>query len=164
MKILITIIILTAIPLFAQQDEECIFDQSTQTDEFIKTKGVFSNYVWDNDKKEATIVLDNGDVLKARRGGCVHFGMSGELESSDTSVELTDINYWFEKAMWIAQNILDQSDAEHLKNQISKKQYTLLSENDSIYVVIPHDSYDEFSISVRKEKGKVFVYVGYYFS
>jgi hypothetical protein len=77
-KIIILLLFIPAF-LFSQEDEECTFDQNTQTDKFIKSIPEFSNYKWDNEKKEAIINLKNGSILIARRGGCVHFGVSGEL-------------------------------------------------------------------------------------
>ena len=164
MKILLLFIFLNVGCLIAQQDEECVFDQSTQTDEFIKQKGVFKVYEWDNERKEATIQLENGNILRASRGGCVHFGMSGELEILNNMVEINETSYWLESALWIAKNVFDDADIKFLEHQISNENYSLESDSESIYIFIPHDYYDEFSIAVRKENGKTFLYVGYYFS
>lgn len=145
------------------QEEGCVFDQSKQTDDFIKDKGVFSEYVWDKDKKKATIRLNNGNILKAFRCGCMHFGMYGEPELKN-DVDLFDLNYRFDKAVWIARNLFDETDAEYLEHQITRENYFAQSDADSIYIFIPHETNDEYMVSVRIENGSVFLYVGYYFS
>lgn len=157
------ILTLISVSFAFAQEEECIFDLSTQTDDFLKEKGVFKDYTWDDDKKEATIILDSGDILKAHRGGCVHFGMSGELILKDSVTSIENMDYWLDKATWIAKSLFNEADSEHLKNQLSTKGYQAETDSDSIYIFIPHESYIEYSISVRKENGATYVYVGYYF-
>jgi hypothetical protein len=49
--------------------DDCFFDQTTQTDEFLAEIPEFSDYIWDNVQKVATILLDDGDTLKVKRGG-----------------------------------------------------------------------------------------------
>jgi hypothetical protein len=163
MRITLLLVLFSITPVLAQEGE-CVFDQSTQTDDFIKDKGVFTDYVWDADKKEATIRLDDGNILKAYRGGCMHFGMSGELEIKNTDVELFELSYWFDKAVWIARNLFDETDAEYLETQIARENYLAHTDIDSIYIIIPHETYDEFTVSVHIKDGSVFLYVGYYFS
>ena len=141
-----------------------MFNRTTQTDEFIRKKGKFTDYEWDNEHKTATIKLENGEILKAFRGGCVHFGMSGELFTNFDSTKIKDLDFWLDRALWISKNIFDFKDYEYLKEQLAKKDYHLESNGNSFYIFIPHKIYDEFSISVRIEEGKAVLYVGYYFS
>ena len=164
MKILILFIFLNISTVFSQQDEECVFDRNTQTDEFIRKKGEFTEYEWDNETKTATVILESGNILRAYRGGCAHFGMSVELEILNSTVDLNETKYWLKKALWVSDKVFDDSDNQFLKNQLTSENYTLESDSDSFYIFIPHEYYDEFSIAVRKENGKIFLYVGYYFS
>ena len=164
MKILLLFIVLNVSPIISQEIEECVFDQTTQTDEFIKKKGEFKKYEWNKETKTATVKLESGNVLRIFRGGCVHFGMSGELEILDNVVDLSDTKYWLEKALWISEKVFEDSDNQFLNNQLTSEHYSLQSDSNSFYIFIPHKYYDEFSIAVRKENGKVFLYVGYYFS
>lgn len=162
MRIAFLLVLLSVSFTFAQA-EECIFDLSTQTDDFLKEKGVFKDYTWDDDKKVATIILESGDILKAQRGGCVHFAMSGELILNGSVSSIENMDYWLEKATWIAKNLFSKADSEHLENQLATKEYQAHTDSDSMYIFIPHESYIEYSIAVRKENGATYVYVGYYF-
>jgi hypothetical protein len=113
MKFISLIFFLIAINVYGQDD--CIFDQATQTDEFIKDIEEFKNYSWDDKTKEATIILENGDTLIAQRGGCNHFGISGLLIEKRGVEEPLDQNYIFEKGLWIAQRLFHLTDFQELK-------------------------------------------------
>lgn len=163
MKYTIIFFFLMSTLIFSQEEEECIFDQDTQTDEFVKKVSEFSNYSWDDNLKEATIQLKNGNVLVAHRGGCVHFGISGELYLKDCGINLQDLNYWFREAKWIGKRLFSDSDFKLLKESIDNKTYTDLSDEGAAYIIIPHNTYNEFSISVKKDDASKVLYVGYYF-
>ena len=149
--------------MFSQSEEECVFDLETQTDEFVKDIPEFSNYVWNNDRKEATIKLKDGNILIAHRGGCVHFGISGELHLKGNEISINDFDYWFEKVKWIGKRLFNDSDYEILVKSLENKTYTDMSDNRGIYIVIPHKTYNEFLISIKTEEKSKVLYVGYYF-
>jgi len=163
-KIHLILFILISNLINCQEIEECVFDKTTQTDEFIRNKTKFTEYEWDNENKTATIKLENGETLKIFRGGCIHFGMSGELFTNFNSSKINDLDFWLDKSLWVSKNIFDNKDYEYLKEQLAKKDYHLERNENSVYIFIPHEIYDEFSISVRMEGGKAVLYVGYYFS
>jgi hypothetical protein len=163
-KIHLILFMLITNSIICQEIEECVFDRTTQTDEFIIKKGKFTEYKWDNENKTATIKLENGETLKAFRGGCVHFGMSGEIFTEFDSSKINDLDFWLNKALWISKNLFDNKDYEYLKDKLTKKDYHQERDENSIYIFIPHEIYDEFSISVRMEDEKAVLYVGYYFS
>lgn len=163
-KIYLVLLFLITNSILSQEIEECVFDRTTQTDDFIKTKGIFTDYEWDIENKTATIKLDNGDILNAFRGGCVHFGMSGELFTNKDSSTIDNLDFWLAKAKWIAKNLFENKDYEYLKDQLANNDYYFERGENSFYIFIPHDFYDEFSIAVRMENGKAVLYVGYYFT
>lgn len=163
MKYITILLVILAAPIFSQEDEECTFDQKTQTDEFVRGVPEFSDYTWDSQIKVATIKLENGSILKAHRGGCVHFGISGELYLKDSEKGIRNLEYWFERSLWIAQRLFSEHDYNVLHNSILNKTYSNQSGDGFTYLLIPHDSYNEFSISVKKEGDIGIVYVGYYF-
>lgn len=163
-KYRIIIILLLTNHLFSQNDEECTFDLKTQTDEFVKTVPEFSDYSWDDIRKEATIKLENGNILVAHRGGCVHFGISGELYlKGDDGISLQDLDYLFREAKWIGKRLFSDSDYKLLRESINNKTYADLSDESGTYILIPHKTYNEFSILVRTEGKSKVLYVGYYF-
>jgi hypothetical protein len=71
-------------------EDDCVFDLNTQTDDFLKETPKFSNYVWNNERKKATIKLDNGNTLIVTRGGCVHFSFYGNLLLNKSELDLND--------------------------------------------------------------------------
>jgi len=161
MKYLIFFLSLISYNTFAQED--CTFDQSTQTDEFIRNIPEFSNYIWNDNKKEATILLENGDTLIAHRGGCVHFGISGDLFVSLDNNENYDLEDWLDKCKWMAKRLFSEYDFEVLVSSLKNKTYTKFSENNMIYMVIPHNSYIEYYIAIPTDGKSKKVSIGYYF-
>lgn len=157
---LISLILIPFLSL-AQEEEECIFDKSTQTDEFIRDIPEFANCTWNDNTKEATITLANGDTLIAHRGGCVHFGISGTLITDDTT-DFNNLDYWFNKSLWIGERIFSEKDLETIKKSIRDKTYAMPYETNS-YIFFPHQAYSEFAMTLKKEKGKVELYIGYWF-
>lgn len=147
--------------VLSKVEDDCPFDLSNQTDDFIKDVPEFSDYVWNSSTKEATIKLPNGDVLIAQRGGCSHFGLSGTLISTD-STPLSNEDYWRKKVLWIAKRIFDETDYSFLVYSLESKSYEKGDEPYSYY--FPHEYYSSFSITMTTKDGKVELYVGYYFA
>lgn len=161
-KLFIIFLLLTPLLTLAQEEEQCIFDQSTQTDEFIRSVPEFSNYNWNKETKQATITLTNGETLIAHRGGCIHFGISGTLISNDTT-EFNNLDYWFNKSLWIAERLFSESDFQIVKKSIQNKTYSM-PDGTTSYILFPHKSYSEFAMTLKKNNGKIELYIGYYFN
>ena len=62
-----------------RQNQDCIFDQSIQTDVFLKGIKELEGYTWYDDSKSAEIVLNDHWSLTITRGGCDHFLLSAEF-------------------------------------------------------------------------------------
>lgn len=108
-----------------QVEIDCIFDQKSQTDEFLRGIPQLAGYEWDSAQKLATIVLDTEDTLLVRRGGCNHFGVSAKfILRNDT----TDYSKWdnvFERVLWIS-NLLDSEFYhEKIKQTLDSSQYEI---------------------------------------
>ena len=163
MRKLFAILLLTPLLTFAQEDEECIFDRATQTDEFVRSVPELSNYTWNNETKEATITLPNNETLVAQRGGCVHFGISGTL-ITDNETDFDDLNYWLNRSLWIAERLFSANDFQTVKASIEDKTYSMpMPDGSTLYILFPHDYYSEFAITLKRNKGRVELYIGYYF-
>ena len=160
--------IIVFIPLFslAQSDEECIYDQSTQTDEFIRDVPEFSNYIWNDKSKTATIYLPAGEILKAHRGGCVHFGITGTLSVPNSTKSPSDLDYWFKRCKWIAKRLFNAKDFETLVDSFNMRSYTdtdWVVNKESKYILIPHPTYNEFWVFIRYENDTTNLSVGYWY-
>ncbi len=159
MRRLLPLFLIAPVLSFAQQ-RDCFFDQEAQTDDFVKSVPEFVDYTWNSDTKEATISLPGEEVLIAQRGGCYHFGVSGTLITQDPTA-LEDIEYWFQRGLWIAERLFDKADVELLRKWKEDGRYRLL-DRDPYYLVFSHDAYSDLSIVWRKKDNEVELFIGYY--
>lgn len=130
MKILIAIIILI-IPTHSFCQDDCIFDQKTQNDDFLKGNLAFKNYSWDTETKTATIPLEDGDTLEIYRGGCMHFSVIATFVTHRSIVDYNDWEEVYKIVYWIAQS-LEEFDYELLKKAINEKDFFIDDWNYSV--------------------------------
>ncbi|NMM47683.1 hypothetical protein [Marinigracilibium pacificum] len=100
------------------EESDCIFDQSNQTDEFLKDIDALADYSWNSKTKTATIIMDLNDTLLIKRGGCDHFGVSAEFRIQNKQIDYNDWNNVFIKVLWIAEVLNTQFLYENIKNDI----------------------------------------------
>jgi len=163
MKIFYVLLLLTYSQVYSQDD--CIFDQSTQTDEFIKDIKEFHNYTWDDLKKEGTIILDNGDTLIATRGGCDHFGISGTLIQLTSELKTMDQKFIFEKGLWMAERLFDNKDFQQLKILIKNEDYRIEQYDDQrFFLYFNHEYFSEYYLLGKWYDGILKIEIGYYYS
>lgn len=105
--------------------EECIFDQATQTDEFLKDVNELKGYKWDYTSRTATYILEQGDTLLITRGGCNHFTVSAEFRLTNDKTDYADWNNVFKKALWIADALDNEFYSKELKKDIELKKVTI---------------------------------------
>ncbi|EPR71061.1 hypothetical protein ADICYQ_0652 [Cyclobacterium qasimii M12-11B] len=146
-----------------ETEDDCIFDLTTQSDEFIQHIPEFKNYTWNDSTKTATILLQNGDTLYAQRGGCYHFGISGKLVKLNDDHSIDNIDHWLGEAKWISKRILDDSDYQELEQMIVSKNYDLDLDNDRIYIAFKGHNYSEWYLTVERLHGNTIIDTGYYF-
>ncbi|RIJ42554.1 hypothetical protein [Pontibacter oryzae] len=140
---------------YEESMDDCIFDQETQTDEFLKNVSELNNYSWDNDKRTATVILETGDTLLIYRGGCNHFSVAAEFRFRK---DKTDYSRWsnvYEKVLWIA-NLLDKEfDYNELKQAINSKNltYKRLEETETDEVLFNDPSLQEQNYKIERKLG-----------
>ncbi|WP_340153380.1 hypothetical protein [uncultured Marivirga sp.] len=163
MKILLLFFL--TLPLQALgQEEDCIFDQETQTDEFIRDIQEFQNYEWNDSTKEATIILESGDTLIAYRGGCYHFGISGTLKTADQELRETSKDYILEKGLWMAKNLFTTFNFNELQNKVTTEDYEIIRSDEEIFhIEFNHDYYSEYYLRAEQLDGQLKVEIGYYY-
>ena len=118
-------------------EDDCIFDQSTQTDEFLKDIQALKSYVWDYESRTATILLENHDTLLISRGGCYDFGVSAEFRIRNDTMNYKNWNMVFEKVLWIAKILESEFDYTRIKENIESNEI----------VIENYDGYDAVSFS-----------------
>ncbi|TPN80979.1 SH3 domain-containing protein [Aquimarina algicola] len=146
----------------ADQEDDCVFDFNTQTDDFLKEIPEFSNYVWDNKQKKATIKLDDGNTLIVTRGGCNHFSFYGNLLLEKSELNLNDESKIFKKALWIAEKLFNKSDLNFINESLNKRNFEIeQSENQKKYI-FQIDRYCDMTIVVEKtNNNQISIEIGY---
>lgn len=136
-------------PLSLHEQEDCIFDQVTQTDDFLKGIKELETYIWDAETKTAEIVLNDHWSLTIKRGGCDHFEMSANFiyDRILNIEEENDKQQIFDSIIWIT-SLLEDFDGEDIKRVI---------EEDKVYVT-KRDEYN-YHANFMDEK----LYELYYF-
>ncbi len=115
--------------------DDCIFDQNTQTDEFLKGIKELQDYKWDSVSKTATVTLDNGDTLLIKRGGCNSFGVSAEFKIIKDTTDYSNWNNVFKKILWISKVLDTEFAFEKIKDEIDSNKISIESykEYDVVY-------------------------------
>lgn len=111
-------------PQNKEEVPECIFDQKTQNDDFLKGKKELKGYTWDDKTKTATLKLSDTETIEIYRGGCDYF-IHGAKFIVPKSISLdNDKDAIMKKKLWISELIFDKEGFELIKNNIENKKYT----------------------------------------
>jgi hypothetical protein len=144
-------------------EQECIFDQSTQTDAFLKGIKELEDYTWDNESKSTEIVLNDHWFLTITRGGCDHFLLSAEflydrnLEFKDNKQEI------LEKIIWITSLLKEEFEFETIKKCIEEDKMTFTETTNGFYGnFMDSKIYEMYTFDYRKEKGNTVFGISYY--
>ena len=141
----------------------CTFDLNTQTDDFLKEIPEFSNYVWDNEQKKATIKLGDGNTLIVNRGGCAHFSFYGNLLLNKSELNLNDESKIFKKALWIAEKLFHKSDFEFIKESLNKRTFEIEQSENQKYYDFQIDRYCDMTLVIEKtNNNQISIEIGYY--
>ncbi len=144
-------------------EDDCVFDLNTQTDDFLKDAGEFTNYVWDNKQKKATITLKNQNTLIVTRGGCAHFSFYGNLILNNSQLSLNDENKIFENALWISKKLFHKSDFEFIKQLLNKRKFEIIQSENQKYYDFQIDRYCDMTLVIEKLKdNQISIEIGYY--
>lgn len=114
--------------------QDCVFDQSTQTDEFLKGIKELEDYVWFSEEKKAEIVLNDHWNLTIKRGGCDHFEMSATF-LYDRIIDIEnekDKEQIFDSVIWIT-SLLEDFHAEDIKQVIEENKVTITKRDEFDY-------------------------------
>jgi len=84
MKILLTLLVLVSFSVYAE--EECIFDESVYVDFINKYQAKNINSRIETDKRTLIIKRKNEQII-VKGGGCVHLGVSIDLNTKQTYTE-----------------------------------------------------------------------------
>jgi len=114
--------------------EDCIFDQETQTDDFIKGIKELKGYVWNANLKTAKVTLNNHWLLEIARGGCDHFELSATFKSKAKLDLEKDRDTIFNKIVWIT-SLIEEFEGEAIKETIENNKLSITKESESFSYV-----------------------------
>lgn len=146
--------------------EDCIFDQTTQTDDFLREIKALENYVWNSETKTAEIVLNDHWSLIIKRGGCDHFEFSA-LFVCDRILDINKENdkaIIFNKIVWIT-SLLEDFDGEAIKLAIDNDSVKLTREDEfKIYGNFMNEKLYELYYFNFNNKDRTTFEIGYYYN
>ena len=145
-----------------QNTDDCIFDQTTQTDAFLDAIPELKDYVWIDSLKQAVILLENGETLNVTRGGCIHFNTYIELVTDLDKTPITDTEYWIErihKYTTLLDNIFDNELVDSL---IASKSYDINETASQLYFIFDQEVACHMSLIIEHKHGQISVQIGYY--
>eukprot|EP01132_Coremiostelium_polycephalum_P000053 gene53-77_t len=128
--------------------DECVFDASSITDDFLKQNKNIQSYIWSAKDKQAHILLKNGDYVFVAKWACSHYGMKATKISMLSRVEEANTKYWQKDMLSFGEQFLWTGDFEAFKSVVEKTDWTKGGENlyvsDKYKIDIPHWSYPEY--------------------
>ena len=159
-KILAVLLLLTATPLMAEE-EECLYDQDEQRARHLELQKKYpgSRYLEDEYK---LIIPRDGAEISLSRGGCVHFGISIELRMPKTDDFKSEAAF-FEKVVELVEEFgRELIDPEKLRKNMKEKKWSNLSDEGGLYYFIGYEGVTAFEAYQRDEDGKTLLGVSFY--
>lgn len=144
----------------SEDESDCIFDQSTQTDAFLKRIPELENYKWNSEEKVATIILDSNDTLLISRGGCYQFGVSAEFRLSNDTIDYSDWKNVYAKVLWISELLQSEFAYPEIKNALNTSEIEI--DNDYIYFSNEYLQDNNYELTRRIEGDKDIIVLSYY--
>lgn len=159
-KLLAVLLLLTASPLVAEE-EECIFDQSEQKAKYLELQKNYpgSRYL---EGEYKLLIPRDGYEISLSRGGCVHFGISIKLSLPKTD-EFKSEEALFEKVVQMVEEFgRELVDPEKLKEVIKEKKWSNQSDDRVLYYFLGYEGVTAFEVYQRDEEGKTLLGVSFY--
>ena len=146
-----------------QENEDCIFDQSTQTDEFLKDIKELEGYVWHPDTKMAEIILNKQESLIIKRGGCDVFQFYASFMNEKVLDFEKDKKQIFDSIIWIT-SLLEDFDGEDIKRVIEEGKISITKRDEFNYHANFMDQklYEQYYFNFNNKDITTFE-IGYYY-
>lgn len=144
------------------QEEECVFDLVTQTDDFLKDSPFYGQHVWNEESKTAIIQLSKDETLIITRGGCLHFSYYFDLIIEGDESPITDHYYWIRKIFTLTEQVPD-FDNETMWNSVLdlSNPHALTKEQHAWY--FNDERYCSSELFIEKTGNTTSVRLGYYY-
>jgi hypothetical protein len=147
------------------ENQNCIFDQTKQTDDFLKGIKEFEGYVWNPETKIAIIKLSETETLEIFRGGCAHFSLSATFTFNNKMLSFKkDKEFIIRKSLWISK-LITEFHFEELSNNLESNSYIIEDyENNStqIYFTNKYLANNHYSIWISNNTTNSKIEIGFY--
>jgi len=152
------------IETIATVEDDCVFDLTTQNDDFMKEIPDYSNYTWDDESKTATVVFDNNDTIRITMGGCTHYNYYIEFITKTTdSLSIKNPGYGLKIALELAQKVFPKADHQLIDSLVTNKLYDAQLLDVQNYYSLHQDLYCDMTILMEETKSGLFrLEIGYY--
>ncbi len=161
MKRLAALIFVISLPLLAE-DEECIFDQDQQLEEYKKLEQRFPGSSYVEDEYRLIIPVEEGQVHLGK-GGCVHYGITIELIQPKTDRYKDEEAFFAEVVRLVEQYDNELADAGELKKLLQQKKLENIPDDTGRYYFVTYEGLTAFEIYQRDEADKTLIGVSYYY-
>ena len=158
-RYLITLLILAPSTGFAA--EECLFDQDGQHAAYLELQTAHSGSRYEEDKARL-IILRNGDILTLRRGGCVHFGITIELQTPRTEAYATEAAFFAKIVELVAEFGGELVQADKLAENIEQQMWHNGSDEDGMVYFIGYEGVQAFEVYQRHSETHTTIGASFY--
>jgi len=118
-------------------EEECIFDQLEQHKAYLELEKKYPGSRYIEDQYELQIP-ENGNLVKLRRGGCVHFGIYIEFQTARTDNYEEEDAFFAELSRLIADYGQKLLRPEMLETSRAKGGLEVVELDNGVYYVLPY--------------------------
>ena len=147
-----------------KSDDPCIFDQATQTDDFLKGKKGLEDYSWNQKTKIAEIVLNDHWSLSVIRGGCDTFELTTMFMYDRTLDFEQNKAFIFERIIWIT-SLLDDYHGALIKETLETDKISIQKDEDTYYVNLMHPQlYESYMITFTTSENGTNFQISYFLS
>lgn len=143
-------------------EQDCIFDQTTQTDAFLHGIKELENYVWDSESKTAEIVLSDHWGLSLKRGGCDHFTVQADF-IYDRAIDFEkDEKFIFQLILWIS-NLIEDFDEKTISECIKNDKISIEIEDGKRHIhFMDVKIYESYYMSFSVLENTSYIHLSYY--
>lgn len=144
-------------------EEQCIFDQEEQKQVYLELEKQYegSEYV---EEQYALLIPWEGELVTLKRGGCVHFGVSIELQTIKTD-QFEDAAVFFSKILELVTEF-DQGliDREKLAQSIRDENWHENRLDRDVYYSIAYPDVSAFEIFRKHDQDNTTIGISFYYS
>lgn len=144
-------------------EEECIFDQKAQVEAYIELEKKYTGSTYIKEEHRLIIPTEEGEIT-LKRGGCVHFGITIDLQVPKTE-KYNDEDKFFAKILELATTYgFEVIDKEILTKIIKDKNWKNLGteQTDGAYYFLPYKGLSAFEAYMRHDKKHTTISVSFY--